>query len=216
MKNLLIKEMKLAASPLSFIFIAFAAMAIIPNYPILVGAFFVCFGIFHSFQSSREANDILYTILLPIKKTDAVKAKYAFTVMIQMVSLVFFGGFSILRMTVLKDAVAYQKNALMNANPVYLAFVLLVFVVFNTVFLGGFFKTAYKFGMPFIGFGIVAFVVITIAEVLHHIPGLEWMSAADISDIKSWIILAVAVVIYVCVTLLSCKISMKNFSEVDM
>ena len=32
-------------------------MAFIPAYPILVGAFFVCFGIFRFFQSGRENND---------------------------------------------------------------------------------------------------------------------------------------------------------------
>ena len=69
MKKLLIKEIRLAASPLSFLFLAFSVMALIPGYPILVGSFFVCFGIFHSFQATRETNDILYSVLLPLSKS---------------------------------------------------------------------------------------------------------------------------------------------------
>ena len=43
MKNLLKKELKLAASPLTWLFLVAAFMTMIPGYPILVGAFFVCF-----------------------------------------------------------------------------------------------------------------------------------------------------------------------------
>ena len=78
MIKLLRKEIKLAASPLSYLFIGFGLMAFIPGYPILVGSFFVCLGLFQSFQAAREANDILYTVLLPVAKGDVVRAKYAF------------------------------------------------------------------------------------------------------------------------------------------
>ena len=44
MKNLLNKEIRLAASPLSWLFLVFGLMALIPGYPILVCAFFICFG----------------------------------------------------------------------------------------------------------------------------------------------------------------------------
>ena len=74
MKNLLVKELKLSALPLSYFFILFGAMAMIPGYPILVGAFFVCLGIYQSFQNGRENNDILYTVLLPVKKEAAEKS----------------------------------------------------------------------------------------------------------------------------------------------
>ena len=77
MKNLLYKEFFLATPPLTFLFLGFTAMTFLPGYPILCGAFFVCFGIFQSYQIGREDHDILYTVLLPVKKTDAVRAKYA-------------------------------------------------------------------------------------------------------------------------------------------
>ncbi len=176
-RKLLGKEMKLAASPLSWLFIAFSLMAFIPGYPILVGAFFVCFGIFHSFQSGRENNDILYTVLLPVSKTDAVKAKYKFTVLIQMIAFAISAVITILRMLFMTQVQPYIANPMMNANQAYLAYMLLVFALFNWIFLCGFFKTAYKFGLPFILFIIFSFLLITAAEALHFIPGLAYLNA---------------------------------------
>ena len=60
MRNILLKEMKLSASILSYLFIAFGLMFFIPGYPILCGVFFVTLGIFQSFQNAREANDLVY------------------------------------------------------------------------------------------------------------------------------------------------------------
>ena len=66
MGNILRKEMRLSASILSYLFILFGFMFLIPGYPILCGAFFVSLGLFQSFQSAREANDIVFSVLLPI------------------------------------------------------------------------------------------------------------------------------------------------------
>ena len=216
-RKLLRKEMKLAASSLSWLFITFALMTFIPGYPILVGAFFVCFGIFHSFQSGRENNDILYTVLLPVSKTDAVKAKYKFTVLIQMIAFAISAAITLLRMTLMTDAQPYITNPMMNANQAYLAYMLLVFALFNWIFLCGFFKTAYKFGLPFILFIIFSFLLITVAEALHFIPELAYLNATDtIRDINLWIMLAAAFAVYAIGTSISCKVAMKRFERVDM
>ena len=130
MTNLLNKEFRLAASPLSWIFLAAAGMTLLPGYPILMGAFFVCFGIFHSFQNAREANDVLYTVLLPVRKADFVRAKYAFSCCIQLIGFVIMAALTAVRMTVLANGKAYVENALMNATPLFLAFALLIFTPF--------------------------------------------------------------------------------------
>ena len=65
MTRYLYKELHLAASPISWWFLAGALMTLLPGYPILVGSFFICFGVFQSFQHARESNDVLYSVLLP-------------------------------------------------------------------------------------------------------------------------------------------------------
>ena len=76
MRDILRKEIKLSSSVLSYLFILFGLMFLLPGYPVLCGAFFVCLGLFQSFQNAREANDIVFSALLPIAKRDVVKGKY--------------------------------------------------------------------------------------------------------------------------------------------
>ena len=217
MRKLLNKEFRLCASPLSWIFLAAAGMTLLPGYPILMGTFFICLGIFQSFQNGREANDVLYTVLLPVRKADFVRAKYAFSCCIQLIGFVLIAALTALRMTVLSGGKAYIGNALMNPSPLFLAFVLLIFTAFNLCFVGGFFRTAYKFGMPFLTFGIVTLLLIFIGEALHYIPGLGFLNATAGERLGlQFALLAAAAVIYTLVTYLSCRASMAKFETIDL
>ena len=115
MRNLLRKEMKLSASILSYLFIPLGFMFLLPGYPILLGTFFISQGLFQSFQSAREANDIVFSALLPIAKRDVVKAKYIFVCLIQICGTILMIISTLLRMTVFSEVLAYRNNALMNA-----------------------------------------------------------------------------------------------------
>lgn len=217
MKNLLIKEFRLAASPLSFIFIAAAFMTMLPGYPILMGAFFICFGIFHSFQNAREVNDVLYTVLLPVNKRDFVRAKYAFTCIIQLAGFIICSALTEVRMSLLSQAKPYTGNALMNATPVFLAFVLLVFTAFNVLFIGGFFKTAYKIGIPFLSFGIAVLLLTGIAETLMHIPPLTFLhSPAGERPGIQFAALGAAAAVYCAATFAACRKAENRFEKIDL
>lgn len=215
MKNLLSKEIRLFSNILSYLFIAFAFMTLIPGYPILLGSFFVCLGVFQSFQGIRETNDILYTVLLPVDKADAVRAKYVFVCFIEIIAWLVMAALAVLRMTALKNGATYLTNPLMNANLVYLGFAAAVFALFNTVFLGGFFKTGYKFGKPFVLFIVCAMVLVGIAESLHHIPGLGALNDSA-PNAAQWMILLVGLAIYAVGTALSCEVSKRRFERIDL
>lgn len=217
MKNLLIKELRLSTMALTYIFLGFALMTFIPGYPILCGAFFFCLGIFQSYQASRENNDILYSVLLPVSKRDVVKAKYLAAVVLQMSSFTLCAICTIVRMVFMSDVGVYEANALMSANLVYLAFVLIIFAAFNLIFIGGFFKTAYGIGKHFIVFIVVNFIIIAIAEVIHHLPSFEWMNILDFSYEGGQIaILAAGIIIYAVVTMISCRISQNRLERIDL
>ena len=216
MRDLLIKELKLATQPITYCFLAFSLMTLLPGYPILLGAFFVCLGIFQSFQSGRENNDILYTVLLPVRKSDAVKAKFLSVCFIELAAFLLMTALTFLRMTLLSGAAPYVKNALMNANPLFLGFALVVFAVFNIIFVGGFFKTAYKYGAPFIAFIAAAVLITGIAEALHYFPGLRGLNASALHDVSSlWWITLLGAVFYAAGTYLSYKNSVNRFERVD-
>lgn len=217
MKNLLYKEFVLATPPLTYLFLSFTLMTFLPGYPILCGAFFVCLGQFQGYQLAREDHDILYSVLLPIRKTDVVKAKYAAAIALQMIAFFLCAAFTLVRMGLLSSAAPYQTNVLMSANLVFLSFVLLIFAAFNAVFLGGFFKTAHRIGKPFVAFSIVGFVLIGAAETLHHLPGLHALNAPTLSHaVRHLPLLAVAFALYAAVSVFSCRVSQKRFDRLDL
>ena len=217
MRNIMRKEIRLSASVLSYLFIAFGVMFLIPGYPILCGVFFVTLGIFQSFQTAREANDIVFSALLPIAKRDVVKGKFLFVCFIELCSFLLMASATVLRMTVMAEAEAYRHNALMNANPFALGMALLLFGLFNLIFIGGFFRTAYKFARPFVSYIIVAFLVIGVGEAAHHFPGLESVNAFGFEHILLQLALfTVGAVCCVILTLISFRNSCTNFEKIDL
>ena len=215
MEKLLKKEIKLTAPPLTFIFIAFVILSFIPNYPILVSVFFVTYGLFHSYQTARESNDILFSILLPIKKKSIVRAKYLFAIIIEMSAFVLLIIFTLIRMFLMGNLPVYMQNVMMNANLSFLGYTLIVFGIFNFIFIGGFFKTAQKIGMPFLRYGIVLFFVITLAEVLHNIPGLGGLNSAGF-DCLQLIVLFAGIITFILLTWISERKSEKVFEKLDL
>ena len=217
MRNILLKEVKLSASLLSFLFIPFGLMFLLPGYPILCGVFFVTLGIFQSFQNAREANDMVFSALLPISKRDVVKGKYLFTCTIELCSGLLMTLAVALRMTVFSDAAVYRSNALMNGNLFALGMAFVGFGLFNLIFVGGFFKTAYKFGRPFVGYIIAVFLTIGIAEALHYIPGFGFLNAFGMEYFAVQLLLmGLGVMFYLAVTLLSYQKACKRFEKIDL
>ncbi|MBQ6052035.1 MAG: ABC-2 transporter permease [Clostridia bacterium] len=217
MNNILRKEMKLSASVLSYLFIPFGLMFLIPNYPVLCGAFFVTLGIFQSFQNTRETNDIVFSALLPIAKKDIVKGKYLFVCVIEGAAALIMTAAVIIRMTILEKAEIYINNTLMNANFFAIACAFVIFGLFNAIFVGGFFRTAYKTGVPFVIYTVSVFPAIFVAESIRHIPGLEGVNAFGTDKIILQILLLICgIAVFLILTLTSLKFACKNFEKIDL
>jgi len=217
MRSILVKEMRLSASVLSFLFILFGLMFFLPGYPILCGVFFVTLGIFQSFQNARETNDILFSALLPIAKRDVVKGKYLFVCCIELCGILLMGIAVLCRMTLLSDSAVYRSNALMNANGFALGLAFFIFGLFNAVFLGGFFKTAYKFGRPFVTYIVLSFLTVGIGESLHHVPGLDALNAFGTEHFTLQLsLLLIGIAAYLLLTFVSYGNSCKRFEKIDL
>ena len=216
MNALLKKEMRLSAL-LTYLFIGFAFMTLLPGYPILCGVFFITLGIFQNFQSARESNDIVFSALLPVAKRDVVKGKYQFCIFIELCGSFLMAVLTLVRMTILSGSAVYQQNAMMNANPFFLGTVLLIFGMFNLIFLGGFFRTAYGIGKPFVIYIIVCFLITGIEETLHHIPGLEALNASGSDHIALQLsTLLAGILAYALLTYLSYNKSCRRFEMIDL
>ena len=217
MSSILKKEMRLSASLLTYLFMLFSLMFFLPGYPVLCGAFFVTLGIFQSFQNAREANDAVFSALLPVAKSDVAKGKMLFVCFIQLCSFVLMAVAAIIRMTALSDSAVYRNNALMNANPFALGLALVIFGLFNLIFVSGFFRTVYKLAKPFVVYIIAAFIVIGIGEAAHHFPGMQSLNAFGFDCIGLQLgLLAGGAVIYALLTLIAVRRACRFFEAIDL
>lgn len=217
MDSIMYKELKLSASVIAYAFILFGFMFFLPGYPVLCGPFFVTLGIFKNFEYAREANDTVFSALLPVAKCDVVKGRYRFVCLIELASIIVMIIPVALRMTVMVDLDVYRSNVLMNANMFALGGAFIVFGLFNSIFVGGFFKTAYRTGKPFIIYIIAVFICIGILETLYHVPGLEILNAFGMDGciIQVGLLLA-GIGMWIIMTTLSRRRACYNFERIDL
>ncbi len=80
MLNLIKKEIALCLHPTAFIFLSFAALVFVPNYPYEVIFFFSCLSVFFCCMMTRENGDISFSCALPVKKEHIPLAKILVTI----------------------------------------------------------------------------------------------------------------------------------------
>ena len=217
MRNLLLKEIKLSSSIIVYLFMLFGLLFFVPGYPILCGVIFSTLGIFKSFEYAREANDIVFSSVLPVSRKDIVKGRYCFVCLIELGTLLLMSVITLLRMTLFVDSPAYRNNFMMNANMFAIGAAFVIFALFNIIFVRGFFKTAYKTGKPFLIYMIIAFIFVCIFETLHHIPGLSLLNSFGFENMTSQILLLITgIVIWILMTLVSYKKACNLFNKIDI
>lgn len=213
MFNLLYKELSLAAHPNLYVFTLFGVFVLIPSYPYGVMFLFGCLGPYITFLYGRETNDIYYTALLPVKKRDVVKSKCLLLVVAQIAQLLISLPFAFLRVPLLPGG----NPVGIEANVAFYGFGLIVYALFNLIFLPVFFKTAYKVGKAFILAVIPASLGIAVMEVLVHLPGLNWLDSIEPAVMMRQLpILISGIVLYGLGILAAYHISARRFAAVDL
>ena len=180
MKNLLYKEFSLCMPLQVPLFFCFAFMLMIPSYPYLVAGFFICNAIFYSFMTAAMENDVTFSLLLPVSKAEIVRAKIAFVLIIQCVSLLFFSGVATLNFFVNHNQ---GNNAGTSSSLTLIGAFLLLYSVFNLSFIPRYYKAPHKAGKIFLVSAIAVFVFIAIfegfmitTEAVHEtVPFFAWI-----------------------------------------
>ena len=138
MKNLMRKELVLAMHPASVLFLLLSAMLLIPNYPYYVICFYTCLGTFFICLTGRENRDIEFTALLPVRKTDLVRARVFTVMLMQLAQLVIAVPFA-----VFSSRVSAENLVGMDANTAFFGFALVLYGVFNLVFFRNYYRDAF-------------------------------------------------------------------------
>ena len=214
MKTLLYKQLRLVCHPMTPLFCLFGVMVLIPNYPYTVIFFYVTLGLFFSFLNMREQKDIYYSALLPVPKRDTVKAGCLFVALTELASLVLLALFSVL-------AVYLQpgKDNLVGLDPniTLLAAGLLIYAVFNAVFLPSFYANGYKVGTAYLKAVIPTAAVMAVCEALPHFPRLTWLDELDpAAQLRQLPLLVGGILIYAGGMALTLRASEKVYEKVDL
>ncbi|KRO22109.1 hypothetical protein IV88_GL001298 [Pediococcus argentinicus] len=151
--------------------------------------------------------------MLPIKRSDVVKAKWQVLLISQAFMILFSIPFALIHGQVFKT----NNVAGIDANVAYYGFGLMILGIFNVFFLTEFFKTAYKAGIAFL-MGIIPASLIAIAvEVLVHFPNFAWLDSISGSDqLKQLPILVIGIIFYALMMWVAYKVSIKRFAKVNL
>ncbi|MBR6521373.1 MAG: ABC-2 transporter permease [Oscillospiraceae bacterium] len=215
MKNLLIKDFRLAMHPTVFLFWLLSAMLLIPNYPYYVVLFYSSLSLFFVCLGGRENRDIEFSLMLPVRKRDAVRARICFAVISQAVQLIVAVPFAALR-----QAMSVGGNQVgMDANIAFFGFALLLFGIFNLQFFTSYYRAPEKVGRTFAASSVILFAVIAVFETLTHtLPFFRLrLDTPDPAFLPEKLaVLAIGLAAYVLLTFIACRISEKRFESLDI
>ena len=213
MSELFVKEWRLAAPAVDVMFVFLGALVLVPAYPYGMVFFFGMLAAFFSCQFARENADIFYTMLLPVCKRDVVKGKMMLIVSIELAQLALTIPFAIMRTELLPNS----NPVGIEANVAYFGCGLVIYAVFNLIFLSVFFSDAVSVGKAFIFAVVPATLLILCMEAAVHLSALAWLDGSSLSDqLRQLPILVIGVAFYVASTALTYRIAARNFSRVDL
>lgn len=215
MFNLLKKEFRLAMHPTVPIMLLLSAMVLIPNYPYSVIFFYVNLSVFFTCLSGRENGDIIYTMTLPLAKSDIVKGRMAFTLLVQLAVLILM-----IPLTLLRGQIMSQPNAAgMEANIALLGEGLLFFAIFNLVFFTGYYKDVKRVGISFVKASVLFFLLVALEVVsVYAIPFVR--DCLDTPDpqfmTQKLIFLGLCALASLLLNMLAYRISVRRFEKLDL
>ena len=214
MKTLLYKQLRLACHPMTPVFCLSGIMLLIPNYPYSVAFFYVTLGLFFTFLNMREQKDIYYSALLPLRKRDTVRAAVAFTVLVELLSVVITALFCLLSAKLQPG----KDNAVgMDANLMLLGAGFVLYGVFNLVFFVCLYRSGYKVGAAYLKANLALWPMMLLAEALPHFPSLMWLNRVDTqANLRQIPILLFGIAVFAVLTMLAYRRSAGLYERVDL
>ena len=139
----------------------------------LPGHLFICL-------TGRENRDIEFTALLPVRKTDLVRARVFTVMLMQLAQLVIAVPFALF-----SSRVSAENLVGMDANTAFSDFALVLYGVFNLVFFRNYYRAPGKVGKAFgWGCGALTLCMVVFEACAHTVPFVR--DRLDTPDRRSW------------------------------
>lgn len=215
MLNLLTKEIRLSMHPIAPIMLLLSSMVLIPNYPYSVVYFYITLAIFFTCLLGRENNDVVYSLTLPIAKSDIVKARILFSIALQIAQMILAIPFSII-----SQHINVKGNAAgMDPNIAYFAIGFIIYGLFNYIFFCSYYNNVKKVGFCFIISSTVIFLLVAIEVIATHaIPFVkDHLDTKDPAYLpEKLVFLVIGLILYIALNYLAFNKSKKNFEKQDI
>lgn len=212
MKNLLYKEFHLVIHPMFYLVLLFGALLLIPEWIYFLAPMYFFFIVFPNiFTTSRAQNDIGFSTMMPVRRSDIVKARLLSIVIFETAMILATAIFAVINLAI------YPKgNSLLDTNATYIGCVFVMFGIFNIIFFPMFYKTAYKIGIPVILANIAAFIFATAIEVLN--ATMPWFHVLDgRGHLEAQLcVLAGGIIIFALLNFAALRMSTKRFESVNL
>jgi ABC-2 type transport system permease protein len=212
MRNLLYKEFHLAIHPLFFLVLVFGALLLIPEWIYFLAVMYFFFITFPNiFAMGKAQNDIGFSAMLPVKRSDIVKARILSIVILEVLQIFVTAMFAVINLLIYP-----RGNSLLDANATYIGCVFIIYAIFNVIFFPMFYKTAYKIGFPVIIANIAAVAFATGVELLNvFVPWFKVFDGREHLEAQLFV-LAGGIIIFTLLNIAAFRMSAKRFDSVNI
>lgn len=214
MKNLMLKELRLSTHPMVYMWLILITLILIPSYPYVVAFGYVFISFVFIFTGDKENNDALFTAMLPVAKKEVVLARFFTVVGIEMLSLLLALPFAWLS-TRLNPA---GNPVGLDANASLFGVALVMYAIYNVIFIPGYYKTAWKIAIPnTIAIGLSSIFAVVAEVVVSVVPAAARFDGCAPETIGFRLAaLATGAVIFVGLTFIAERRAAANFEKVDL
>ena len=211
------KELRLNVNPWLYAFLAMALLLFIPTWVFFIALAYL-FLLFVTLGQMDKANgDLTFMCSLPIPKSSIVTARTTTVVIIEVAELVLAGIVSVARYWLYPEGNLAGMG--MNTNLAFFGVMLVMYAIFNVVYLPGAYKKAYRMLWPLAGGSLIAVVI---GGMLTYMLSLQPTLARIFNDRgfgHPWaqiILFAVGLVMHAGLTTIAWHKAISNFAKVDL
>jgi len=147
MRNLIYKELTLSIHKFFYILpILLAALLMIPQWIYLIAfMYFFWISVPQIYSAYLAQQDYDFTVVLPIKKGDIALSKGLTLIILELYHVIL-----VVIVGIIHNLVYGSYNYFLDISFAFFGYGLIMFAIFNIIFLPLYFKTAYYFGKPLI------------------------------------------------------------------
>ena len=214
--NLIKMDLELMPTWVALIFLAISGMLmLIPVYPRFISPFYILIFIIQTLGYEAEYGQKQFSAILPITKTEYVRAKTLAIVMYESAAILFTVPFAVISANLFSN---FDSFSFIPPNLTCLFQVLLSMSVFNILVINADFKDHFKVTPAFWG-GMLLYAVIsgTIEVIVQSIPALGFMMGISAHDLLLQLpFAAFAIIVFALTAYISYRSAARNYEKAEI